>query len=251
MASTTSSLPGADQLPGDVAKILGDFVEAAKKNFAERLTSIVLFGSAAEGRMRATSDVNVIVVLKEFRQQDVTDLAPVVRMARAAIRLEVMYLLGGEVPAAMECFAQKFADVSRRHRVLHGPDPFEGLTPSRGAEIYRLRQVIFNLQLRMREGFVERAGQEDQVAALLAEISGPLRTCAAALARLENQGNFSPKEALERLAGGMGRPDAARVVHEISELRERHVPEGGDLAASFFQVLEIVETIRKRAWSLE
>src|SRR5580693_2925046 len=125
MASTTGPAIGGGLLPPNVEKILTDFIAAVKKAFDDRLSSIVLFGTAAEGRMRATSDVNVILVLTEYQQKDVSDMAQSVRLARSAIQLKPMYLLVGEIPAAIECFAQKFGDIVRRHRVLFGPDPFE------------------------------------------------------------------------------------------------------------------------------
>ena len=40
-------------LPQDVAAILADFVESAKWALGADLVSLVLFGSAAEGRLRA------------------------------------------------------------------------------------------------------------------------------------------------------------------------------------------------------
>jgi len=202
-----------------VEKVLKDFVAGCVKSFAGRLSSIALYGSATEGRTNAASEVNVIVVVQEFRQQDVAGIAQTVRLARAVIHLDVMYLLVNEVPAAVECFAHKFGGIVRRHRMLHGPDPFEGLAPSRSAEIHRLRYVIFNLQLRLRQGYAEHAGQDQELAVLLADTAGPLRACATALARLEGRGDLAISPP----------PDAG----------------------SFFEVLEIVEKLRKRVWNLE
>ena len=45
-------------LPDVVARVLDDFVAAAREAFGDDLVSIVLFGSAAEGALRATSDVS-------------------------------------------------------------------------------------------------------------------------------------------------------------------------------------------------
>ena len=42
-------------------------------------------------------------------------------MAYATIRLRAMFLLDSEVDAAMQAFAQKFADIGRRGRVLYDP----------------------------------------------------------------------------------------------------------------------------------
>jgi hypothetical protein len=71
------------------------------------------------------------------------------------------------------------------------------------------------------------------------------------LARLENQGNYSPKEALERLVNSFGRADASKAVFDMSEIRDLRTPPTGDLTPALFLILDIVERIRSRAWSLE
>jgi hypothetical protein len=76
-----------------------------------------------------------------------------------------MFLLATEVPAAMEAFAAKFADVLRRRRVLFGDDPFAGRTIPRAAEIARLRQVLLNLILRLRAAYVSDGDREEGRAA--------------------------------------------------------------------------------------
>jgi Nucleotidyltransferase domain len=54
----------SDQLPETVRTTLSEFTAAAQQAFADDLVSVVLFGSAAEGRLRATSDVNLVLVLR-------------------------------------------------------------------------------------------------------------------------------------------------------------------------------------------
>src|SRR5687767_15220922 len=119
--------PTAD-LPAPVARSLEDFVAAARAELGTSLRSVVLYGSAAEGRMRPTSDVNVILVLDAFDPAAIDRLRGPLGIARAAIELAVMFLLADEVRPASEAFAAKFADVLRRRRVLFGEDPFRGLT---------------------------------------------------------------------------------------------------------------------------
>lgn len=96
----------------------------------------------------------------------------------------------------MESFGQKFSDVVRRHRVLHGPDPFAGVHVSRAAVIVRLKQVLLNLMLRLREAYVERGSMPERVAELIADSAGPLRSCAATMLELEGKPAAHPKEAL-------------------------------------------------------
>ena len=54
--------------PDIVARWLDDFIQSAKDAFKHDLLSVTLFGSAAEGRLRPSSDVNLILVLKRFDQ---------------------------------------------------------------------------------------------------------------------------------------------------------------------------------------
>lgn len=66
----------------------------------------------------------------------------------------------------------------------------------RAAEIFRLKQVLLNLTLRLREAYGERTGREERVAMLAAESSGPLRTCAATLLELETGASRSTSAVL-------------------------------------------------------
>src|SRR5262245_36846427 len=104
-------------------RVLIEVVAAAREAFGDTLDSIVLYGSAAEGRLRPASDVNVIFVLTRFDAARTDAFGDAVRLAQAAIRLAPMFLLRDEIPHASAAFAVKFADIVRRHRVLHGNDP--------------------------------------------------------------------------------------------------------------------------------
>src|SRR5262245_43203743 len=114
-------------MDADVERVLVSFVDAAKKAFGGALRSVVLYGSAAENRLRAVSDVNVMLVLKTFDPSAAEALRDEARLARAAVSLRPMFVTESELPDAVELFATKFADVARRHRVLHGVDPFADL----------------------------------------------------------------------------------------------------------------------------
>jgi predicted nucleotidyltransferase len=246
MASTQS----AASLPDSVNRALGDLVNAARDAFGDCLASIVLFGSAVEGRLRATSDVNVIVVLTAFQQPQVERFAPALRVARAAIRLQAMFLLASEIPAAVESFAQKFSDIARRRQVLYGPDPFAGLEPPRAATIYRTRQVLLNLILRLRESYAEQIGRDEQIALLLADAAGPLRTCAATLLELETGAANSPKEALDLIVKSNNNSAWLEALNHISEVREQRKVSPATLTPALFTILEIGEHLRRRIEAL-
>src|SRR5205814_10126239 len=112
--------------PTPVGRVLHDFVEAARDAFGPDLRAVVLFGSAAEGALRPTSDVNVILVLGAFDRARADRLREPLRVAQAAVRLGAMFLLHDDIQPAAAAFAQTFLDVLRRRRVLWGADPAAG-----------------------------------------------------------------------------------------------------------------------------
>jgi len=238
------------KLPEPVERTLTGFIEAARTVLGEELRAIVLYGSAAEGRLRKTSDVNVIVVLSAFDASIVDGLREPLRTAHAAVALEAMFLLESEIASAVEAFAVKFADVLQRRLVLFGDDPFVGMAPSRGAEITRLRQVVLNLVLRLRQRYLLRSLRAEQAAALVADTAGPIRTCAEALLELEGKPAPSPKEALERVAKEL--PDAGwdEVLKNMSQARETGELPSEVAANTVLRLLELATAIQRRAEAL-
>lgn len=247
----TTLEPEMGSLPAPVEKALRAFTEATLAALGSDLRSLVLFGSAAEGRMRPTSDVNLIVVLTKFDAAKVDALREPLRTAHAAVQLSAMFLLENEVAAAVESFAVKFADVLHRRRVLFGSDPFTTLRPSRAAEIARLRQVLLNLTVRLRQQYLLRSLREEQAVRLVAETAGPLRACAASLLELRGTPAASPKEALASIARGWSAAQAPGLLQLLSDARERRPLAAGSAAPALLRLMDLAAELRTQAEALE
>lgn len=238
------------ELPEAITRHLRELVSLAEKALGPTLCSMVLFGSAAEGRLRITSDVNLLVVLTEWNPQRWDGLRDPLRNAHAAIALSPIFVLESELPAALEAFAVKFADIMRRRQVLCGRDPFAGLAISRSAEISRLRQVLLNLVLRMRERYLTTSLREEQVARVLGHFSGPLRAAAAALLELSGKPVPSPKAALEAVAAGIPGPDWPQVLAALSSVREGQNLETHVAPAALLRLIELASAMHAQAQTL-
>jgi predicted nucleotidyltransferase len=239
-----------DDLPDRVSRELGEFVDQATRTLGDTLRAIVLFGSAAENRLRTTSDVNVVVVLTAFDGARIAALRPTLLQAHAAIRLDAMWLLESEIEEAARAFAVKFTDIARRRRVLVGTDPFATLTVSRQAAIARLHQVLLNQILRLRASFAADGGQEERLAHRIADAAGPLRVSAAEILVLEGGPALQPREALDRVAADW--PDARRdgVLQTIREARESGLLERGRAAEVLLAVIDLACYLHARVESL-
>jgi predicted nucleotidyltransferase len=205
-----------DDLPSQVRSTLEDFVAAAANVSGSNLRSAILFGSAAEGQLRPTSDVNLVLVFGAVHLPELERLRTHLSFARATIGLDVMFLEETEIELAGQAFAVKFTDILERHRVLHGPDVFATLRITREATLNRLRQVLLNLALRLRERYALIGVREEQLSFVIADMSGPLRACAATILGLEGEHVTSPREALQILARRLPGQDRTRLLASIA-----------------------------------
>ena len=235
------------ELPPDVAQPLAEFVESAKSALGPDLASIVLFGSAAEGRMRATSDVNLILVLARFDPERIDRLREPLRLAHATIRLSPMLILESEIASAAEAFAVKFSDIRERHKVLAGSDPFASLIPSRAATLVRLKQILLNYILRTRERYALVSLREEQLAGVVADAAGPLRSAAALILSLEGHPAFSPKIALETLAAEFDATGWREPLANLSKAREESALPAGVARPTVLYLLDLAQAMRSRA----
>lgn len=242
----------ASELPAKVDSVLTEFVNSTKEAFEGDLRSIVLYGSGAEGKLRPTSDVNVIVILARFDQNKANQLREPLRLAQAAINLKAMFLLEEEVQPASQAFAVKFADIKRRRRVLYGDDPFAVMSVSRVDSIFRLKQTLLNLILRLRESYISRGLREEQLVATIADAAGPLRSCAATLLELEGLTAPSSKEALEQISSSLpGAEKRNEELHLVSEARQRQTLPAGAAALTLFHLIELARLMWVRAAALK
>jgi len=240
-----------NDLPENVQRTLTDFVNTAKEVCGENLVSIVLFGSAAEGRLRPTSDVNLILVTKEFEVPQVDRLREVLRVAYAAIRLNVMFILESEISVASEAFAVKFTDILNRNRILFGSDPFKNMEVSRAATLRLLRQVIVNLMLRLRERYALVSLREEQLVPIIADVTGPIRASAATLLGLEGKKGLHPKEALQAFTQQLPGNIWSEVLKNMSTAREEQELRPGEAASTLLGLLDLLKAMDKHIQGLK
>jgi predicted nucleotidyltransferase len=218
-----------DRLAEPARSAINAFVTAAQRVFGDDLASITLFGSAAEARLRLTSDINVIVVLARVEPDRLAAIGEAYRLAHAAVRLSAMFIRENEIASAQEAFAVKFTDIAARHETIYGRDPFVGLTVTRDALLWRTRQVLINLLLRLRERYALSSAYGDQLGLAAADAVGPLRAAASALLTLERGETVPPREALQQIAEAGGQAAALAAIAGVRETGS--VPAAGGAAA--------------------
>lgn len=247
MQKTELKLP---ELPETVRRIITDFVQTAEKAFENDLRSIVLYGSGAEGKLRATSDVNLILVLSALDHAKMDRLRGSFQTARAAIQLTAMFLLEDELKPSIESFSVKFTDILHRHKVLYGDDLFAKLIIPRQVTLTRLRQVLLNLSLRLREQYMTHSPREDELVLVIADVAGPLRACAATLLELREEITKPPKEALLQVASSLSRSHWEETLCRLSQARETRSLPPGTAGPTLFSLIDLANRMRTQVETL-
>ncbi len=238
-------------LNDDVTIVLNNVTDSAQKIFKEELLSIVLYGSAAEGALRVTSDVNAIFVLKSFQKVEADKFRETFRMAHAAVQLNSMFLLSSEIQEVVYAFPVKFADICTRNTVLYGENPFSDIEIDTQALLYNINQTILNLQLRLRENYVLKSLREEKLTLMIADTVGPLRAIAASILLLENRPAQSPKLALEEIINETKDKSLIKALEVIRSARESATLKTGSGEKIFMQILDIIELLHHRFSVLE
>ncbi len=238
-------------LSENVQNVLLDFTEHTKHVCGANLLSIVLYGSAAEGRLRPSSDVNLMLVLKAFDVEQINQLREKLRIAYAAIHLQVMFILDTEIAIAADAFALKFTDIFSRHRILSGDDPFINLKVARSAIIHRLKQVIVNLSLRLRERYALVSLREEQLVPIIADVAGPIRASAATILSLQGTNGVHPKEALEMLCKELAQDNWSDILKNFSIAREEQELKHGEAEKTVLGILRLLKAMYEQVQGIE
>lgn len=246
-SSTPLSKP---QLPASISQVLDSFLQSAKDSFGADLVSVVLYGSAAEDKLRATSDVNLLIVLSSFQAAKVDPLRQPLRVAQSAIQLHPMFLLKDEIIPATHAFAPKFADILRRRVILYGSDPFASVSISGENEIRQLRQQLLNLILRLRASYVARSLRTEQLILVIARAAGPLRASAAALLDLEGHPAASAQQAFEQLGAELTPTNWPQTLALLNAAQDSRLSPTSEAPSLFFSLLDLACLMRSRAQAL-
>src|SRR5581483_2404326 len=108
-------------LPTDVSAALRRLSEELGRAAGGNLKGLLLYGGVARGRYRpGRSDINLVVLLADMSVAALQAIAPALRAAWRAARVEPILLKPEEVPATTAAFATKFLDIKEHHIVLAG-----------------------------------------------------------------------------------------------------------------------------------
>ena len=136
--------------------VLKKMVQKLTQVLGDRLSSIVLYGSATRGDFHeGTSDFNLLIVLRDLHPGTLELLTdPVLHWERQRQPAPLIFS-GAMVIDAADVFPIEFLDIKRYRKVLHGPDPFESLKVDPSHLRLQCERELREKMMRLREGYIE------------------------------------------------------------------------------------------------
>src|ERR1700694_4507623 len=109
-------------------KVLDQLVERLRNAYKERLVSVVLYGSAANGDHHPKySDFNILCVLSAITPRELGQSEEIFRWWREQGSPAPLLLTEHEFATSHDCFPIEFHDINRQHRILYGKDVVSGI----------------------------------------------------------------------------------------------------------------------------
>ena len=229
--ATATWKPAVDALVGDLQNV-----------FAERLRSVVVYGSHADG----VGDSEPVFCLALVGTLDGADLEACARYAPRWKRqgLAIPLLLPGvEFRRSLDAFPLEYAEIIRAYRRVYGEDPFDGVTIAPEDLRRACETQAKSLLLHLREGFLEAGGRPHDVSRLVEASVPTFATLLRNVARLHdvrlNDRDVATREGA-RLAG---LPEA--MVTEVLTLERPRGVSTSDPARLFPGYLAAVEQLSR------
>lgn len=229
-------------IPPAVSSALDALGRELRADASDNLLGLILYGGLARGRyVEGSSDINIVVYLRDASGTSISAIASRLHEAWRTHRVDPFIITPKDVARLTVVFPTKMLDIQRRHVVLLGEDPFEGLTVDHEHIRLRAEQELRNLLLRLRHRFARVRDDQLSLAQAAADAAPTLAVNLRALLLLQGKvsDEFQPTLKIFELAATTFHLDAEALA------ATKHVHQGRDDArvdaALFGRLLATIE----------
>jgi hypothetical protein len=230
---------------------LDDLVGQLRTAYGDRLSSVVLYGSAAGGDHNPKrSDYNVLVLLASeagapLAVQRSAGASAMARAWREAGNPPPMTMTVEEWRGSADIFPMEYADILERHRVLFGQPPFDGIRVAPADLRLQLEREVMGKLLYLRQGAL-LAGTDGkrQLEIVMASLSAVMALFRAVL-RLHGERPAADNAVVAERVGALAGFDATPFVRAARHLRDTEKLPSSDAGRVLDGFLSAVERLSR------
>jgi hypothetical protein len=222
---------------------LSELVERLRKPHADKLVSVILYGSAAAGdHHEKFSDLNVLCILSEITPSELAASEPVFAWWRGLGNPAPLLMSEREAGASTDCFPIEFEDMKERRRVLYGRDVIAPLVIDK---VFYRAQVEHDLRAKLIRLRQKAAAVLNDKAALLKlmleSVSTFLILARHALLLSGVEVGFRKRDvALALRANGLDSPSFEALLALREEPKNTAEPEAAELFSGYLRQIEAI-----------
>jgi len=124
-------------------ELTNEFVSKIRAAAGDNITSVILYGSAAEGEFHPEySDLNLLCMLRDSSFALLAKIAGVAEWWRGKKHHPPLILTSEELRASAAVFSIEFIDMKQRYRVLYGEDVLQSLRVPMAFHLFQLRYEL-------------------------------------------------------------------------------------------------------------
>src|SRR5437763_3418550 len=200
---------------------LDELVTQLRAAYGTRLSSVVLYGSAAGGdHVKDRSDYNVLVLLESLdNAQSFVAASAVARAWRESGNPPPMTMTVEEWRRSSDIFPMEYADILERNRVLHGAPPFDGISVERADLRLQLEQQVMGKLLQLRQGALLAGTDGKRQAELVAASLSTMMVLFRAVLRLHGERPAGDNAATAARVGALAGFDPAPFLRAVRHVR--------------------------------
>jgi hypothetical protein len=221
---------------------LEDLVTQLKAAYGSRLTSVVLYGSAAGGdHIQNRSDYNVLVLVESLAASELAAASAVARAWNEAGNPPPMTMTVDEWRRSSDIFPMEYADILERHRILHGTAPFEGIAVSSSDLRLQLEQQVMGKLLQLRQGALLAGTDGKRQTELVGASLSTMMVLFRAVLRLHGERPEGDNSAIATRVGALAGFDPAPFVRAVRHVRgaeKLSAPEAGNVLTGYIGSIE-------------
>ena len=222
---------------------LDELVTQLRAAYGARLSSVVLYGSAAGGdHIPSRSDYNVLVLLDSLdNAQSFVAASAVAQAWREAGNPPPMTMTVDEWRRSSDIFPMEYADILERNRVLHGAPPFEGISVDRADLRLQLEQQVMGKLLQLRQGALLAGADGKRQSELVAASLSTMMVLFRAVLRLHGESPTGDNAMTATRVGELAGFDAApflRAVRHVHGQEKLPAEQAGQVLSGYLAAIE-------------
>lgn len=155
-------------------KMLNKFIDNLKETFDERLLSVFLYGSCATGECdNSFSDVNLIVIIKDLKAQDLKLANKFVTKIVKKSKTLPIFMDSEEWFNSCDVYAIECSDIKDRNKILYGKDLISDLNIDKKDLRFQCEQETKNLLIRLRQSYLSKTTDKNELKKIVRMSSKP------------------------------------------------------------------------------